>query len=312
MMKTYKHLIVVFLTLFSCHSMAEVYKCKNAEGKVTFQDKHCPEESAAEVVSSTARQPLCYTLTGTDGTTVQVESFWTQQQKTERFITVQINKKKAVFSPEQIESISLVEMKDDCAVTKLVNSERQSFDALICDDIQYLSDKGAGSLPIANLNALQNCQSNIHAHGFWSFNGKKYSVQSAYVSYSKTAHQLKVTLFPFALSKAEEEGLLKADIVEAILRNRADSLAIGMIFKLREKVTDPQINDVTQIQSFVSNSQTTSVRSYDQNWRQALTLKQFHLVKAKQGKTAQINWVLTDRDQQANINVSATVAGDKF
>jgi hypothetical protein len=306
-MTAYKSILTsVFVIAISQNSLADIYKCKKPDGSTVFQDKRCPEKTAEQVFSK-PRPKLCYRITSVAGRTFDVQSIWTEKPKEIALFSVQINQKKTAFSPEQIQSIKVVEQQDACVLAKLTNTARENFDATICGEIHYLTDKGEDYLVAKSLDSIKSCQSSIYADGFWNMDQQKSSIQSAYVSYSKQANQLKIVAFPFMLSKDEEDTMLTQHSVDSIINGKSGRYAVGIILKLKEGIATPQISDVIQFQSLVIDNKSTRVRSYDQNWRSALTLKKLNMSSLKQGGTAEISWSLKDVNQEADVNVSAIV-----
>lgn len=308
-MSVYKPILAaVFLLAIAQNSMADVYKCKNPAGATVFQDKHCAENTSEQVIAK-PQPKLCYSVTNSEGQTFEVQNFWTEKQNGNSLFYVQIDQKKTAFALEQLESIKVIGKKNNCALAKLVNKARDSFETAICDDIQYVSDKGENFLALGRLDSIKSCQSRIYADGFWTMEQKKYPIQSAYVSYSKHSKQLKVIVFPFSLSKDEEESMLNQHTIDAVLSKKSDRFAFGITLQLKEELAAPQSSDVIQFQSLWIDNKTMRVRSYDRNWQSALTIKKLEISKSEQGRTAQISWSLTDRNakEQAEVNVYAIV-----
>lgn len=311
----YKRLFAATFIIFcSQNSIAEIYKCKTAGGKIEFRDKRCDENSSTQEVLTKPNRVSCYRLTNSEGASFEVNNFWTYKQNDKALFYVEAEQEKKVFPVDKIQSVKIEKQENGCALGKLVNDKRESFNISICEDIAYTNDSGEAELKIYRLASIKNCQINIKtdADGFWQLDDKKYSIRSAYASYSKKSNELKVVVFPFLLTQKDEESLAKKQDVDLLLKNKYPDLskaqpAFGIVFKLNDDLEDIsklQISDITQFQTLLIYNRSTRVRSYDNRWRNAIDIKKLQITHSEQEGVAAISWKLSDREQQAEIDIS--------
>jgi hypothetical protein len=310
-MSIYKTLLTLGFVLLSHPSLAEIYKCKTADGKTVFQDRRCAGEAVGQTVANKPTRQLCFNFTNIKGESFNVQNFWNETEKSNRIFYLLKGKAKTAVAVEQIQAMKASQPSDDCVAVNVVTVNRESFDASLCGKMEYLTDDNKeGVLTATNLDVLKPCQSSSHADGVWKLSGKPYPIQAAYVGYSKQTNEIRIIAFPFVLSKAEEESISKPGGVDTVINSHSDKIIFGMVLKLNAGVTAPQSGDVVQAQSILIENGLKKVRTYDQNWRRAVNIKKWVMAKNQAGQTIDISWSLTNLEEQADVNVSAAVVNE--
>jgi len=306
------------ITFSTSTTMADVYKCKTSEGKTVFQDHQCGQDSVAQNLSESKiiASQQCYKLTTVDEKTTQVSDFWTSKQKKNSLLYAKVNENQKVFFSEQVNSIMVSEIKNNCTFAIIEDKNSNRFEAVICDAIHYVTEKGAAKITPSELKSLKSCKAKharYEAQGFWTAQEIHYPIKSSYARYSATKNELEVYAFPFSLSKEEKKSLRNASNLQKFLNSKRTFQAekyhiFGVILSIKSDIETPQVRNITQAKLLLFDNKNQRIRSYDRQWRWALNVTKFQVSELKAGGEVDISWVLTDKDQKSEVSVSAIIS----
>lgn len=309
---------LLVITFSTSTVIAGVYKCETSEGKTVFQDHKCSQDSIAQNLSATQIVPSknCYKLITVKDKITEVSDFWTSRQKGNSLLYAQVNQAQKVFFSQQITTINVSEIKNNCALATIEDKDRGSFDGTVCDAIHYVTEKGRAKITPSELKSLKSCTAK-HAHyeaqGFWNAQEINYPIKSSYVRYSATKNELEVYVFPFSLSKEEKKSLRNESNLQKFLNSKktfqAENYRIfGVILSIKSDIETPQARDITQAKLLLFDNKNHRIRSYDRQWRWALNITKFQVTELKASGKVDISWVLNDKDQKSKVSISAIIS----